>query len=165
MTARSATGFTRVAQLLTRHYGEPVTRQQVYEWWQRGTRNQAGQVFPSGRAISAPARRPGRRFSSTEVLAWTEAGVPRQHGAGWRQLGEWRPQVRDGGRCPDLTGPYLNGSGLHPDEAAPFAGELARGEVPSIRRIRSELHVGQPRAQEIQARLAPLTHTERIHDA
>ena len=55
--------------------------------------------------------------------------------------------------------PYLNGSGLHPDEAGPFAGELARGEVPSIRRIRSELHVGQPRAQEIRARLAALART------
>jgi hypothetical protein len=55
--------------------------------------------------------------------------------------------------------PYLNGSGLHPDEAAPFTAELARGEVPSIRRIRSELHVGQPRAREIQARLAALART------
>jgi hypothetical protein len=44
-----------------------------------------------------------------------------------------------------------------PAEARPFAAELARGEVPSIRRIRSELHVGQPRAREIQARLEALT--------
>ena len=57
---------------------------------------------------------------------------------------------------PAVPGAYLNGSGLHPDEAAPFADELARGEVPSIRRIRGELHVGQPRAQEVQARLAVL---------
>jgi hypothetical protein len=54
---------------------------------------------------------------------------------------------------------HLNGSGLHPDEAAPFAGDLGRGEVPSLRRIRAELHVGQPKAQEIQARLAALTRT------
>jgi hypothetical protein len=54
---------------------------------------------------------------------------------------------------------YLNGSGLQPAEAEPFAGELARGEVPGIRRIRSELHVGQPKAQEIQARLAALART------
>jgi hypothetical protein len=54
---------------------------------------------------------------------------------------------------------HLNGSGLHPAEAEPFAEELARGEVPAIRRIRSELHVGQPRAQEIQARLAALART------
>jgi hypothetical protein len=53
----------------------------------------------------------------------------------------------------------LNGSGLHPAEAAPFAEELARGEVPGIRRIRAELHVGQPRAREIQARLAVLART------
>jgi hypothetical protein len=57
----------------------------------------------------------------------------------------------------DVPVPYLNGSGLHPDEAAPFAEDLSRGEVPSIRRIRTVLHVGQPRAQEIRARLATLT--------
>ena len=60
---------------------------------------------------------------------------------------------------PAVSGVYLNGSGLHPDEAQPFADELARGEVPSIRRIRTELHVGQPKAQEIQARLAALART------
>jgi hypothetical protein len=51
---------------------------------------------------------------------------------------------------------HLNGSGVHPAEAGPFADQLAQGEVPSIRRIRSELHVGQPKAQEIQARLSAL---------
>jgi hypothetical protein len=54
---------------------------------------------------------------------------------------------------------YLNGSGVHPDEAEPFAEELARGEVPTIRRIRDELHVGQPKAQEIRARLSVLART------
>jgi hypothetical protein len=58
-----------------------------------------------------------------------------------------------------VSGLHLNGSGLHPDEAQPFADELGRGEVPSIRRIRAELHVGQPRAQEIQARLSALAKT------
>ena len=54
---------------------------------------------------------------------------------------------------------HLNGSGLHPAEAEPFAEDLARGEVPTIRRIRDELHVGQPKAQEIRARLSVLTRT------
>jgi hypothetical protein len=58
-----------------------------------------------------------------------------------------------------VPGLHLNGSGLHPAEAEPFAAELARGEVPAIRRIRAELHVGQPKAQEIQARLAALART------
>jgi hypothetical protein len=53
----------------------------------------------------------------------------------------------------------LNGSHGVPAEARPFAAELARGEVPSIRRIRGVLRVGQPRAQEIQARLGALTRT------
>jgi hypothetical protein len=63
------------------------------------------------------------------------------------------------GTVPFVPQPYLNGSALHPDEAEPFAAELARGEVPTIRRIRSELHCGQPRAQEIQGKLAALTRT------
>jgi hypothetical protein len=58
-----------------------------------------------------------------------------------------------------VPGVHLNGSGLHPAEAEPFADELARGEVPSIRRIRAELHCGQPRAQEVQGRLAVLART------
>jgi hypothetical protein len=58
--------------------------------------------------------------------------------------------------APAVSGVHLNGSGVHPAEARPFADELARGEVPSIRRIRSELRVGQPRAREIQGRLAVL---------
>jgi Protein of unknown function (DUF2637) len=60
---------------------------------------------------------------------------------------------------PAVPAAHLNGSGLHPAEAEPFADELARGEVPSIRRIRAVLHVGQPKAQEIRARLAVLTRT------
>jgi hypothetical protein len=35
-----------------------------------------------------------------------------------------------------------------------FAAALATGELPSVRRIRSELHVGQPKAQQIHAQLA-----------
>jgi hypothetical protein len=54
---------------------------------------------------------------------------------------------------------HLNGSGLHPAEVEPFADDLARGKVPGIRRIRDELHVGQPKAQEMQARLASLVRT------
>jgi hypothetical protein len=60
---------------------------------------------------------------------------------------------------PAVSGLHLNGSGLHPDEAGPFAGELSRGEVPTLRRIRAELHVGQPKAQEIQGRLSALART------
>jgi hypothetical protein len=62
--------------------------------------------------------------------------------------------------APAVPEVHLNGSGVHPAEAEPFAEELARGEVPSVRRIRAELHVGQPRAQEVQARLAVLARTQ-----
>ena len=60
---------------------------------------------------------------------------------------------------PAVPALHLNGSGVHPAEAEPFADELARGEVPTIRRIRDELHVGQPKAQEIRARLSVLART------
>jgi hypothetical protein len=48
----------------------------------------------------------------------------------------------------------LNGAHGVPAEAQPFAAELGRGQVPGIRRIRSVLHCGQPRAQQVQAALA-----------
>jgi len=64
---------------------------------------------------------------------------------------------------PAVPGMHLNGSGLHPAEAGPFAAELARGKWPGIRRIRDELHVGQPRAQEIQARLKVLAGSSGHH--
>jgi hypothetical protein len=38
-----------------------------------------------------------------------------------------------------------------------FAADIEAGQVPGIRRIRREMHVGQPKAQEAQAYLATLT--------
>jgi hypothetical protein len=43
-----------------------------------------------------------------------------------------------------------------------FAAELAAGEVPSIRAIRSGLSVGQDRAQQVQAYLREITRTQGI---
>jgi uncharacterized protein DUF2637 len=43
------------------------------------------------------------------------------------------------------------------DAAEMFAGELSRGELPSVRRVRREMHLGQPRAQEVRAYLEALT--------
>lgn len=40
-----------------------------------------------------------------------------------------------------------------------FADELARREVPGIRRIRKELKLGQPRAQQIRECLTEVTRT------
>ena len=52
----------------------------------------------------------------------------------------------------------LNG---HTERAAElFAADVAAGKVPGIRRIRREMHVGQPRAQQVQAYL-----TERAGSA
>jgi hypothetical protein len=46
-----------------------------------------------------------------------------------------------------------------PEAARIFAAELSRGELPSVRRVRREMHVGQDRAQSVQAYLAALTRT------
>ena len=48
---------------------------------------------------------------------------------------------------------------LQVQAADTFAGQLVTGRVPSIRAIRSALHVGQPRAQEIQTYLAALAES------
>ncbi|HEY2552439.1 MAG TPA: hypothetical protein VGI64_17870 [Streptosporangiaceae bacterium] len=46
------------------------------------------------------------------------------------------------------------------EAAALFAGELSRGELPSVRAVRREMHLGQPRAQEVRAYLETLTRTQ-----
>jgi hypothetical protein len=83
-------GFSEVARILSRHYGEEVSRQQVYQWWRRKTTNASLQPFPRGREITgAAAKRPSREFSDREVIAWAEPGVPQQHWRkGWRKLGQ-----------------------------------------------------------------------------
>lgn len=60
---------------------------------------------------------------------------------------------------PAAPGPGSNGSGPHSEAHLIFAGEIAARRVPSIRRIRRELHVGQPRAQEVRGYLEALTRT------
>jgi len=44
----------------------------------------------------------------------------------------------------------------HPEATRLFAADIAAGTVPSIRRIRDELHCGQPRAERVRAYLAAL---------
>jgi hypothetical protein len=51
----------------------------------------------------------------------------------------------------------LNGHGR--EAAERFAADLARGEVPGVRRIRREMHLGQPRAQQVRAHLEALAST------
>jgi len=53
----------------------------------------------------------------------------------------------------------LNGHGHEAERV--FAAEIEAGDIPSIRRIRAELHVGQPRAREVQAHLETLTPAGR----
>jgi hypothetical protein len=53
----------------------------------------------------------------------------------------------------------LNGHGHEAERV--FAAEIDAGDIPSIRRIRAALHVGQPRAREVQAHLETLTPAGR----
>lgn len=65
---------------------------------------------------------------------------------------------------PAVPGPYPE-PGYTPQDAdqatTEFATELAAGEVPSIRAIRSRLHVGQPKATELRVYLTPLAAPSR----
>jgi Protein of unknown function (DUF2637) len=65
---------------------------------------------------------------------------------------------------PDAAHPLALSNGYGAPErgqeaARIFADELSRGELPSVRRVRRELRVGQPRAQEVRAYLTTLTRT------
>ena len=71
-----------------------------------------------------------------------------------------RQPSRDQAPAPDTAVPEvpasLNG---HAEKAAElFAADLAAGQVPGIRRIRQQMHCGQPRAQEVRTYLAGLAN-------
>ncbi len=73
------------------------------------------------------------------------------------------PRTRTRTRTPSAPGTRTRShSGAVSDEAAEmhFAAELADGTVPSQRRIKAELHVGQDRAAQIHARLAALAASD-----
>lgn len=67
------------------------------------------------------------------------------------------PGVPDAVPGPGTDLAALNG---HAHAAAElFADDIAAGKVPGIRRIRSGLHLGQPKAEQVQAYLKTLTTT------
>jgi hypothetical protein len=74
---------------------------------------------------------------------------------GDRTQGAPASRTRTGGAPASRTRPH---TGAVTDESAEmhFAAELADGTVPSQRRIKAELHVGQDRAAQIRARLEAL---------
>jgi hypothetical protein len=53
--------------------------------------------------------------------------------------------------------PVADADPLQAEAAQAFADDLAANRVPSVRAIRARLHVGQPRAQRVQAYLATIT--------
>jgi hypothetical protein len=88
------------------------------------------------RTQHVPARLPQQAHASVGVRHWD----PLRVGA-----------ARVPGDAPD-------GDPLQVRAAVVFATELAAGRTPSIRAIRSRLHIGQPRAQQIRTHLAALVH-------
>jgi hypothetical protein len=74
-----------------------------------------------------------------------------------RVVAHHHPGVPD---VPDaVPDPFAGLNGHRQAAAEMFAHELGRGEVPSIRAIRSGLHIGQDKASQVQAHLATLTRT------
>jgi hypothetical protein len=58
-------GYTQMAQLLTKHSGWHISRQQVWVWWSRRHRN----GFPNG--WDRPTAGGGvRQFDPADVLTW-----------------------------------------------------------------------------------------------
>jgi hypothetical protein len=66
-------------------------------------------------------------------------------------------QVPAVARCPDDVASVIDPLGEQ--AAIVFAAELAADRVPSIRAIRSALHVGQPRVQRLREYLAAAANT------
>ena len=59
----------------------------------------------------------------------------------------------------DVPDPFAGLNGHREAAAEMFAEDLGRGELPSIRAIRSGLHVGQDKASQVQAYLSELIRT------
>lgn len=92
MTARPAdggeAGYATLARLLTAYYAisPPLGNRQVHQWHRRRTKNKLGEPFPEPVRETVNPRRgqPRYLFGVRAVLNWYAAGVPEQHGQGWR---------------------------------------------------------------------------------
>jgi hypothetical protein len=59
----------------------------------------------------------------------------------------------------DVPDPFAGLNGQRHEAAEMFADDIEAGKVPGIRRIRTGLRVGQPKAKQVQAYLRTLTRT------
>ncbi len=57
---------------------------------------------------------------------------------------------------PAAPHPAASGNGHGAPEGGKEATELAAGELPSVRRVQREMHLGQPRAQQVRSYLEVL---------
>jgi hypothetical protein len=85
---------------------------------------------------------------SAPVPESTPEGAP---ASGPRSALESVPKTATKTRAKSAVKRATEAKGVDPTDF--YAAELALGEVPSLRRIRADLHVGQPKAQAIQAEL------------
>jgi len=102
---------------------------------------------PSPVLPAAPARRAPRNAPTSRTAPAPEGAPARTR---TRRAGA--PRTPDRARAP-ARGVTTEAAEVH------FAADLADGRVPSARRIKAELHVGQGRAAQIHAHLATLAAT------
>lgn len=82
-------GFQALATIISERYGidPPLDRRRIRDWWNRGTVNAAGVVFPdpvSATVKSAGSKRRYMWFDIEEVATWVRGGIPGYCGSGWK---------------------------------------------------------------------------------
>jgi len=83
------TGFQGLAAILSERYSivPPLDRRQVWLWWSRGTKNAAGEHFPTPvkeTRESPTGVRVSRWFDIEQVATWYSRGVPGLRRKGWK---------------------------------------------------------------------------------
>ena len=83
-------GFQGLAHILSERYGidPPLDRRRIWEWWNRGTVNAAGEPFPqpeeTTRATEGSDKRAYRWFDIEKVDVWLSKGIPGPRRKGWK---------------------------------------------------------------------------------
>lgn len=74
----SMAGYAALARIVNELAGHHVSRQGVWQWWNRRARN----GFPEGELIPSNSGRTSHRvFRVGDVLAWWKSNASKQHGS------------------------------------------------------------------------------------
>ena len=116
-----------------------------------GTPAHGGGTSPSGFAVPEPLPAPVPESTPISVPATAPEGAPvSAPRSGPKAALKSAPGVRA------KPAPKRAAKAKELDPADYYAAELAAGELPSLRRIRADLHVGQDKAKVIQTEIAAL---------